>query len=59
MNRIIKFVMLDIIKNKIVLSYAVLLAAFSWAVFSLESQIVIQKSTFTKSQFTNSLILKG
>src|SRR5574343_738019 len=36
MNRIIKFVMLDIIKNKIVLSYAVLLAAFSWAVFSLE-----------------------
>jgi Cu-processing system permease protein len=36
MNRIIKFVMLDIIKNKIVLSYAILLAILSWSVFSLE-----------------------
>ncbi len=36
MNRIIKFVMLDIVKNKIVLSYAILLAVLSWSVFSLE-----------------------
>jgi len=36
MNRIIKFVMLDIIKNKIVLSYAILLTILSWSVFSLE-----------------------
>jgi Cu-processing system permease protein len=36
MNRIIKFVMLDIIKNKIVLSYAILLAVLAWSVFSLE-----------------------
>ena len=36
MNRIIKFVMLDIVKNKIVLTYAILLAVLSWSVFSLE-----------------------
>lgn len=36
MNRIIKFVMLDIIKNKIVVSYAILLAVLAWSVFSLE-----------------------
>ena len=36
MNRIIKFVILDIIKNKIVLAYTVLLAVFSWSAFGLE-----------------------
>lgn len=36
MNRIIKFVILDIIKNKIVLAYTFLLAVFSWSAFGLE-----------------------
>ncbi|NUM51764.1 MAG: ABC transporter permease subunit [Flavobacteriales bacterium] len=36
MNRIIKFIILDIFKNKIVLAYTILLAAFSWSAFSLE-----------------------
>lgn len=36
MNRIIKFIILDILKNKIVLAYTILLAAFSWSAFSLE-----------------------
>ena len=36
MNRIIKFVMLDILKNKIVLAYTVFLAVFSWSALSLE-----------------------
>ena len=36
MNRIIKFIFLDILKNKIVLLYTLLLAAFSWTAFSLE-----------------------
>ena len=36
MNRIIKFVILDIVKNKIVLAYAILLAAITWSIFSLE-----------------------
>ncbi len=36
MNRIIKFIFLDILKNKIVLLYTVLLAAFAWSAFSLE-----------------------
>ena len=36
MNRIIKFIILDILKNKIVLIYTLLLAAFSWSAFSLE-----------------------
>lgn len=36
MNRIIKFIVLDILKNKIVIFYTLLLAAFSWSVFSLE-----------------------
>ena len=36
MNRIIKFIVLDILKNKIVLVYTVLLAILSWSVFSLE-----------------------
>jgi len=36
MNRIIKFIVLDILKNKIVLVYTFILAALSWGVFSLE-----------------------
>jgi Cu-processing system permease protein len=36
MNRIIKFIILDILKNKIVLIYTLLLAILSWSVFSLE-----------------------
>lgn len=36
MNRIIKFIFLDILRNKIVLLYTVLLAAFAWSAFSLE-----------------------
>lgn len=36
MNRIVKFVVMDIVRNKIVLAYIVLLAALSWGVFSLE-----------------------
>lgn len=36
MNRIIKFIVLDILKNKIVLVYTLLLAVLSWGVFSLE-----------------------
>ncbi len=36
MNRIIKFIVLDILRNKIVLIYTLLLAVLSWAVFSLE-----------------------
>jgi Cu-processing system permease protein len=36
MSRIVKFVILDILKNKIVLVYTLLLAVLSWGVFSLE-----------------------
>lgn len=36
MNRITKFIVLDIIKNKIVLVYTVILSILSWSVFSLE-----------------------
>ncbi|MCC6182137.1 MAG: ABC transporter permease subunit [Bacteroidia bacterium] len=36
MNRIIKFIILDILKNKIVLIYTLILAVLSWSVFSLE-----------------------
>ncbi len=36
MNRIIKFILLDIVKNKVVLLYTILLAAFSWSAFGLE-----------------------
>jgi len=35
-NRIIKFVILDILKNKIVLIYTLILAIISWSVFGLE-----------------------
>lgn len=36
MNRIIKFIILDILKNKIVLVYTFILAVLAWSVFSLE-----------------------
>ena len=36
MNRILKYVILDIIKNKIVVVYTIILALFSWSAFSLE-----------------------
>lgn len=36
MNRILKYVILDIVKNKIVVVYTVILALFSWSAFSLE-----------------------
>jgi Cu-processing system permease protein len=36
MNRIIKFIILDILKNKIVLVYTIILSILSWSVFSLE-----------------------
>jgi Cu-processing system permease protein len=36
MNRIIKYVIIDILKNKIVLAYTVILAILSWSAFGLE-----------------------
>ncbi len=36
MLRILKYVALDILKNRIVIAYAVMLALFSWSAFSLE-----------------------
>jgi Cu-processing system permease protein len=36
MNRIAKFIVLDILKNRIILAYLFILAILSWSVFSLE-----------------------
>jgi len=36
MNRILKYVILDIVKNKIVLFYTLVISLFSWSAFSLE-----------------------
>lgn len=36
MNRLIRFVILDIVKNRIVLAYMLLLSAFSWSIFGVE-----------------------
>ncbi len=36
MMRILKYVVLDILKNKMVIVYALMLAMFSWSAFSLE-----------------------
>ncbi len=36
MNRIVKFVILDILKNKIVLVYTLILSVLSWSVFAIE-----------------------
>jgi Cu-processing system permease protein len=45
MRRIIRFIIVDILKNKIVLAYTILLAAFSWSAFSLEDNSI--KGTLT------------
>lgn len=39
MIRILKYVALDILKNKIVIAYTVMLALFSWSAFSLEDNV--------------------
>ncbi|MEO7175140.1 MAG: ABC transporter permease, partial [Saprospiraceae bacterium] len=36
MIRVLKYVILDILKNKIVLAYAIILSLFSWSAFGLE-----------------------
>lgn len=36
MKQLLKYVIIDILKNKIVIAYTLLLAAFSWSVFGLE-----------------------
>lgn len=36
MNRIIKYIIIDILKNKIMLAYTIMLAVLSWSAFSLE-----------------------
>jgi Cu-processing system permease protein len=36
MKRIIRFIILDILRNRIVLVYTLILAAFSWSIFGLE-----------------------
>jgi Cu-processing system permease protein len=36
MNRILKYIIIDIIKNKIVIFYTIIVALFSWSSFSLE-----------------------
>ncbi len=36
MNRIIKYVIIDILKNRIIIAYTIMLAIFSWSAFSLE-----------------------
>lgn len=36
MNRLIKIILLDILKNKIVLAYAIILGVLSWSSFALE-----------------------
>lgn len=37
MFQILKYVVIDIVKNKIVIAYTVMLALFSWAIFGLEN----------------------
>lgn len=39
MNRIIKFIVIDILRNRIVLAYAAFLAAFTWSIFNLEDTV--------------------
>lgn len=36
MKRILKYIILDIVKNKVVLAYLIILALFSWSTFALE-----------------------
>ncbi len=37
MNRILKYILLDILRNKIIIAYTLLLVLVSWSIFSLES----------------------
>lgn len=37
MTKVLKYIALDILKNKIVIAYAVMLALFSWSAFGLEN----------------------
>lgn len=39
MMQLLKYVIIDILKNKIVIAYALLLAAFSWSTFGLEDHV--------------------
>lgn len=39
MIRILKYVAIDILKNRIVIAYALMLAAFSWSAFGLEDNV--------------------
>lgn len=39
MMRLLKYVAIDILKNKVVMAYAVILALFSWSAFSLEDNV--------------------
>lgn len=45
MMRILKYVALDILKSKVVIAYAIMLALFSWSAFSLEDNA--QKGVLT------------
>ena len=40
MHRLIKFVVLDIVRNKTTLGYTVLLSLFSWSIFGLEDNAI-------------------
>lgn len=39
MRRILKYVVMDILKNKIVIAYTIMLALFSWSTFGLEDNV--------------------
>ena len=39
MNGVVKFVVIDIFRNKVVLIYTLLLAVLSWGVFSMEDNV--------------------
>lgn len=36
MNRILKYILLDILKNKFVIAYTIMLAVIGWSSFTLE-----------------------
>jgi len=39
MIRLLKYVILDIVKNKIVIAYCIMLALFTWSAFGLEDHL--------------------
>lgn len=39
MNKVLKYVVLDILKNKIVIAYLIMLALFTWSAFGLEDNV--------------------